>query len=83
MRYGVGINRKIRYYMVDSAQDHFKIAAESGIVTLAKPLDRETKDSYNVTVKAVDQGSPPLSSTTSLLVLVLDVNDNPPEFVVR
>ena len=77
------MNRKIRYYMVDSAQEHFKIAAESGIVTLAKPLDREIRDSYNVTVRAVDQGKPILSSITSLLILVLDVNDNPPEFRVR
>lgn len=69
--------------MIDSAKDHFKIAAESGLITLAKSLDRETKDSYNITIKAVDQGSPQLSSITSLLVLVLDVNDNPPEFATR
>lgn len=69
--------------MMDSAKDHFRIAAESGIITLAKALDRETKDSYNITIKAVDQGTPQLSSITSLLVLVLDVNDNPPEFVTR
>lgn len=69
--------------MVDSAQDHFKISAENGIVTLAKPLDRETRDSYNITIKAIDQGSPQLFSITTLLVLVLDVNDNPPEFMVR
>ncbi len=52
-------------------------------MTLAKHLDRETKDSYNVTIKAMDQGSPQLSNFTSLLILVLDVNDNPPEFVSR
>lgn len=59
------------------------MAAESGIITLAKPLDRETRDSFNISVKAVDQGSPQMSSTMSLLVLVLDVNDNPPEFGSR
>lgn len=69
--------------MVDSAKDHFVIAPDSGIVTLAKPLDRETKDSYNVTIKAIDQGSPQLYSVTSLFILVLDVNDNPPEFEIR
>lgn len=79
----LGINRKLRYYFVDSAQGHFQMATESGIITLAKPLDRETRDSYNISVKAVDQGSPQMSSTISLLVLVLDVNDNPPEFGSR
>ena len=50
---------------------------------LAKTLDRETQASYTLTVKAVDQGTPQLWSVTKLQVLVLDVNDNPPEFVSR
>lgn len=78
-----GINRRIRYYLVDSGDGHFEIAAESGLVRLAKPLDRETQASYTLTVKAVDQGTPQLWSVTKLQVLVLDVNDNPPEFVSR
>lgn len=78
-----GVNRKIRYALVDSAQDHFKIAPESGIVTLTKALDRETRDAYNITVKAFDQGVPILSSIATVSILVLDVNDNPPEFRVR
>ena len=79
----VGVNRKIRYYMTNSAQEHFKISPESGIVTLAKPLDRELKDTYNVTIKAIDQGLPIMSSVMSLSIVVLDVNDNPPEFRIR
>ncbi|KAK9874636.1 hypothetical protein WA026_005463 [Henosepilachna vigintioctopunctata] len=76
----VGINRKIRYAFVDSFNNHFKMASDSGIVTLAKPLDRELRAMYNLTVQAVDQGAPQLSSVTTLIVNVQDINDNPPEF---
>jgi protocadherin Fat 1/2/3 len=78
-----GINRKIKYSFVDSADGHFKIAPDSGIVTLAKPLDRETRAAYNLTVQAMDQGTPQLFQTAALTVLVLDINDNPPEFASK
>lgn len=79
----LGLNRKLKYSLQDSAENHFIISSDSGIVTLAKKLDRETCETYNITVKAVDHGSPPLSSLTQLNVIVLDVNDNPPIFVQR
>jgi protocadherin Fat 1/2/3 len=75
-----GINRKIRYSFIDSYKDHFKIEAESGIVTLLKPLDREQKALYNLTLRASDLGEPPLSSVTYLIVTVQDINDSPPVF---
>lgn len=75
-----GINRKIRYSFVDSHREHFKIEPESGIVTLLKPLDREQKALYNLTLRASDQGDPSLSTTTSLVVNVQDINDSPPVF---
>ncbi|KAL3276606.1 hypothetical protein HHI36_011978 [Cryptolaemus montrouzieri] len=76
----IGINRKIRYAFIDSFNNHFKMESDSGIVTLAKPLDRELRAMYNLTIQAVDQGSPQLSSVTTLIVNVQDINDNPPEF---
>ncbi|XP_026296983.1 fat-like cadherin-related tumor suppressor homolog isoform X4 [Apis mellifera] len=79
----IGINRKIRYEFIDSADGHFLIATDSGIVTLGKPLDRETKAMYNVTIQALDQGTPQLMSMTSLIVNVQDINDNPPEFASK
>ncbi|KAK0095182.1 hypothetical protein PV326_009029, partial [Microctonus aethiopoides] len=79
----IGINRKVRYEFVDSANGHFLIASDSGIVTLAKSLDRETKEMYNLTVKALDQGTPQLFSTATLIVNVQDINDNPPEFTSK
>ncbi|KAJ8945175.1 hypothetical protein NQ314_009307, partial [Rhamnusium bicolor] len=79
----IGINRKIKYSFIDSFNDHFIMASDSGIVTLAKPLDRELRAMYNLTIQAVDQGTPQLSSTAHLIVNVQDINDNPPEFETK
>ena len=79
----LGMNRKIEYDFIDSSKGHFKIDPVSGIVSLAKPLDREEKAMYNLTVRATDGGRPRLSSATNMMVLVLDVNDNPPEFASK
>ncbi|KAM9834044.1 protocadherin alpha-C2-like isoform 1-T1 [Syngnathus typhle] len=43
-------------------------------------LDRETISSYNITIRAIDGGTPPLSSQITFEVGVADVNDNPPRF---
>uniref|UniRef100_A0A3Q3VNF2 Cadherin domain-containing protein n=1 Tax=Mola mola TaxID=94237 RepID=A0A3Q3VNF2_MOLML len=43
-------------------------------------LDREMTPRYNITISAVDNGTPPLSSTTVITVPVSDVNDNSPHF---
>ncbi|XP_053768328.1 protocadherin gamma-A12 isoform X9 [Desmodus rotundus] len=43
-------------------------------------LDRELVPSYDITVTATDQGSPPLSTKTHITLNVADTNDNPPAF---
>ncbi|XP_045080328.1 protocadherin beta-16-like isoform X25 [Coregonus clupeaformis] len=49
------------------------------LVTTAE-LDREIISDYNITITATDEGSPPLSSSTTIHLSVSDVNDNPPVF---
>ncbi|XP_036433471.1 protocadherin alpha-2-like [Colossoma macropomum] len=44
------------------------------------PLDRERTSQYNITITATDEGTPPLSNTSFIIVDVSDVNDNPPRF---
>ncbi|XP_039669462.1 protocadherin-19 isoform X6 [Perca fluviatilis] len=44
-------------------------------------LDREQKDTYNLTIQAEDSGMPPLRATKSLVIKVTDENDNPPHFL--
>ena len=76
----LGINRQVRYSFIDSAENTFIIDNKTGIIRLNKPLDRETIDSFNLTVSAFDSGTPLLSSTKLFMVKVQDVNDNAPEF---
>ncbi|XP_019935748.1 protocadherin-17 isoform X2 [Paralichthys olivaceus] len=49
-------------------------------VVTDRPLDREMQDEYNVTIVAKDNGIPPLNSTKSFTVKILDENDNVPRF---
>ncbi|XP_014350994.2 protocadherin gamma-C4-like [Latimeria chalumnae] len=43
-------------------------------------FDREVNSEYNITITAIDSGSPPLSSSTTIYVQISDINDNPPRF---
>ncbi|XP_072486675.1 protocadherin gamma-A2 isoform X25 [Notamacropus eugenii] len=45
-----------------------------------RALDREKVSEYNITVRAVDFGSPALSTDIHILLHVADINDNPPTF---
>lgn len=66
----IDINSKINYTFIGSSEQHFKIIPGSGIITLAKSLDREKKEMYNLTVQAFDHGSPRLSSIAYVVVNV-------------
>ncbi|CAD7678933.1 unnamed protein product [Nyctereutes procyonoides] len=46
-----------------------------------KALDREEQPEFSLTLMALDGGSPPRSGTTAVRILIMDVNDNAPEFV--
>ncbi|XP_044193694.1 protocadherin-15-like isoform X1 [Thunnus albacares] len=68
-------------FSLDSYSDVFSVTA-TGIkryLTLVQPLDRETQDSYTFTLLASDgvQQSIPVT----VMVTVLDANDNTPTFV--
>ncbi|XP_036933377.1 protocadherin gamma-A11-like isoform X14 [Acanthopagrus latus] len=43
-------------------------------------LDRETVSEYNITITAMDEGSPPYSSNKTINLRVSDVNDHAPMF---
>uniref|UniRef100_A0A8C6VT85 Cadherin domain-containing protein n=1 Tax=Naja naja TaxID=35670 RepID=A0A8C6VT85_NAJNA len=49
-------------------------------LVLQSPLDRETVSEYNITITAIDWGSPRLTSTRLINVQISDVNDNSPLF---
>ncbi|XP_024919222.1 protocadherin alpha-3-like isoform X9 [Cynoglossus semilaevis] len=49
-------------------------------LVIGGPLDREHISHYNITIKATDDGSPPLWNTAVVHISVSDVNDNNPLF---
>uniref|UniRef100_G1MRD4 Cadherin domain-containing protein n=1 Tax=Meleagris gallopavo TaxID=9103 RepID=G1MRD4_MELGA len=51
-----------------------------GNLVLSSVLDKETIASHRLVLLASDHGKPSLNSTATVLITVLDVNDNPPEF---
>ncbi|TKC47576.1 hypothetical protein EI555_011310 [Monodon monoceros] len=68
-------------YRIIGGNSQFTINPSTGQIITSALLDRETKENYTLVVVACDAGSPePLSSSTSVLVTVTDVNDNPPRF---
>ncbi|XP_054840779.1 LOW QUALITY PROTEIN: protocadherin alpha-5-like [Eublepharis macularius] len=49
-------------------------------LVLSEPLDREQVAEYRLIVMVQDEGDPPLSASSSLVVPISDVNDNAPTF---
>ncbi|XP_055080808.1 protocadherin beta-15-like isoform X2 [Periophthalmus magnuspinnatus] len=45
-------------------------------------LDRETQSQYVLSIAATDHGQPSLKSEKNILIVISDVNDNSPEFVL-
>ncbi|XDV15742.1 hypothetical protein PO909_015754 [Leuciscus waleckii] len=74
-----GFNGEVRYTLLGGA-GRFNVDQETGVITLAAPLDRETQDTYHLVITAQDQGRPSHSTTTNLDISVTDINDNAPIF---
>ncbi|KAL6266541.1 hypothetical protein P5V15_003388 [Pogonomyrmex californicus] len=78
-----GLNGDVFYSLEDGNQHgHFMIDEATGQISLVKELDRETSDTYVLTVVAHDAGlETRLSSSATVYIEVLDENDNVPRFV--
>ncbi|GAB1604335.1 protocadherin beta-13-like isoform X1 [Argonauta hians] len=57
----------------------FKIS-NFGFIMTTEQLDREQQDMYRFKVLVKDNGTPALSNTATVIVEVMDKNDNPPYF---
>ena len=79
-----GANAIVRYRLRELPNGHwrsFAIDAASGVITLAKSLDRETLRVHELRVQAYDLGTPTsLSTDLDLTILVTNVDDYEPEF---
>uniref|UniRef100_A0A673USJ9 Cadherin domain-containing protein n=1 Tax=Suricata suricatta TaxID=37032 RepID=A0A673USJ9_SURSU len=78
-----GVNADISYSFFDASEDiraTFQINSFSGEIFLIVLLDYELVKSYKINVQAMDGGG--LTATCTILVEVLDINDNPPELIM-
>ena len=70
-------NLLIRYRLHASSEDPFSMNGTLGIITVNGSLDREEKGNYTFIIMAMDEKH---NDTATLIILVEDVNDNPPIF---
>ncbi|XP_037957800.1 cadherin-related tumor suppressor [Teleopsis dalmanni] len=73
-------NSQVRYFLKEGNADLFHINASTGEISLLRALDREAQAEYTLTLVAMDTGSPPLTGTGVVRVIVQDMNDHSPEF---
>uniref|UniRef100_A0A8C9F9H4 FAT atypical cadherin 4 n=1 Tax=Pavo cristatus TaxID=9049 RepID=A0A8C9F9H4_PAVCR len=78
-----GPNSYIEYSLLRPLGNKFSIGTIDGEVRLIGELDREAVSNYTLTVVATDKGQPSLSSSTDVVVIVLDINDNNPLFAQK
>ncbi|XP_073498304.1 protocadherin-20-like [Phyllobates terribilis] len=52
-------------------------------LTLLRPLDRESRSEHRMSLIAYDNGFPQLSGSATLVVQIIDVNDNCPVFLTN
>ncbi|GCB61025.1 hypothetical protein scyTo_0004039 [Scyliorhinus torazame] len=79
-----GINAEIMYSIQSgNSGNMFSIDPVSGKIAVVKKLDQAIKGSYDLTVKAQDQGYPQLSTLASVDIIVLVSDNSPPKFLVK
>ncbi|VDI57891.1 Hypothetical predicted protein, partial [Mytilus galloprovincialis] len=78
---GTAANKDLSYYII-TGSGLFRINGWSGVMTvnLNVDFDRETTAIHNLTIVAVDRGTPPKTGHTNVTVFIDDVNDTPPKF---
>lgn len=79
-----GDNSILSYSIINTPSSYsnwFQIDSKSGLITTKSHIDCETASEPKLTIQAVDSGSPPLSSETTVRITIHDVNDNEPIFL--
>ncbi|NXE18627.1 PCD23 protein, partial [Ardeotis kori] len=77
-----GRNGQVTYHILSGNENKaFVLDKITGLLTTTQLLDHEVEERYSLTVMALDDGSPALSATQVLTIIVLDVNDERPIFL--
>uniref|UniRef100_A0A8C7HD52 Protocadherin 2 alpha b 9 n=1 Tax=Oncorhynchus kisutch TaxID=8019 RepID=A0A8C7HD52_ONCKI len=81
-----GVNGDIIYSFGNDVKSKLKklfdLDTLTGEITVKGPINFEEKDSYLIDIQASDQGPVPLTTEKSVLVKIIDVNDNAPEIEI-
>ncbi|KAL2779045.1 protocadherin beta-13 precursor, partial [Daubentonia madagascariensis] len=67
------IPEDLPFLLKSSVENYYTLETE-------RPLDRERRAEYNITITVTDLGTPRLKTEHSITLLVSDVNDNAPAF---
>ncbi|XP_068133849.1 protocadherin gamma-B2-like isoform X31 [Hyperolius riggenbachi] len=67
------ISDALPFKLISSTDNYYKLVTTENI-------DRERMSHYNITIKAIDNGSPQLSTSITFQLTISDVNDNVPVF---
>ncbi|CAL8242134.1 unnamed protein product [Merluccius merluccius] len=79
-----GDNALLEYRLTDTPPGFpLAINNSTGWITASAELDRESVEFYTFGVEARDHGVPAMSSSASVSITVLDVNDNVPTFTEK
>ena len=77
-----GNNGRLTYLLQNTVHmDKFRVFADDGGLYTQAKLDHEEQSQYQLQVVVVDNGIPPLSASTQVVVTIEDSNDNTPEFI--
>ncbi|XP_078513539.1 protocadherin-20 [Lissotriton helveticus] len=76
-----GERGQVSYYIGSDAPSYFSLNKVTGILTVSTILDREEREKYRFSVRARDAGMPPRESLITVVIVVLDRNDNSPRFI--
>lgn len=72
---------EVIYLLGGDTSEIFVLDRVTGVLTVATSLDREEKETYRFIVRALDQGTPRRESIATVVLTVLDRNDNSPRFL--
>nr|XP_057932731.1 neural-cadherin isoform X2 [Doryrhamphus excisus] len=76
-----GRNRELVYSLWEESDPEGLFSIDqSGVLSVARPLDRERTAQHHLVVIATDHGVPPLSGSATVELPLSDVNDNGPGF---
>ncbi|KAK7474212.1 hypothetical protein BaRGS_00034561, partial [Batillaria attramentaria] len=78
-----GMNGQFYYYLHPRKNVMFNLNSETGVLTSNMVFDREVSSEVTVTVKAIDEGDQSLTGTATIVVHILDKNDNAPELETK